>query len=264
MDEVPAPNSASAIQQRVQSGRIGWVGPLALTPARALLIVLVQGGLAAVYLARGHPSPWRAPAPWWTVWATLVDIGCLLLLWRRARAEGIRLIDLFGIDKSQLGREALLGFIYFIILFPIVIGGGATLAAWLVYGTRHLTPGMLAPGLVSQRRLPHWAVYYSLSVFWLVWSPTEEAIYQAYCLARLKALTGKTWLTVSVVGFWWAFEHSLFPLVLDWRLMLFRALEFLPFIIVIQLIYLRTRSLPRMIIMHWPMDFLAALMTLKL
>jgi hypothetical protein len=102
-----------------------------------------------------------------------------------------------------------------------------------------------------------------LSVFWLVWSPTEQAIYQAYCAARLKALSGKTWVTVMVVGFWWAFEHSLFPLVPDWRLMLFRFLQFLPLIVIIQLIYLRTRDLPCLIFMQWPMDLLAAWMTLR-
>jgi len=264
MDEVLAPNSAPAIQQRVQSGRIGWWGPLALTPARAGLMLLVQSGLATVFLACGNHSPWRAQAPWWTVYATLIDIGCLLLLWRQARGEGIRPIDLFGIDRSRLGHEALWGLLYFLILFPIVVGGGATLAVWLVYGTTQVTPGMLAPGLLSQRHLPGWAVCYSLTVFWLVWSPTEEVIYQAYCAARLKALTGNTWVTVTWVGFWWAFQHSLFPLVFDWRLILFRFLQFLPLVIVIQLIYLRTRSLPRMIFMHWPMDLLAALMTLKL
>jgi hypothetical protein len=53
---------------------------------------------------------------------------------------------------------------------------------------------------------------YSLSVFWLIWSPTEEVIYQAYCAARLRALTGSTWASVTLVGFWWAFQHSVFPL----------------------------------------------------
>ena len=264
MDEVPAPNSAPAIQQRIHSGRITWWGPVALTPARAGLMLLVQGGLAAVFLLRGNPSPWRAQAPWWSVYATLIDIGCLLLLWRQTHREGIRLIDLFGIDKSRLGREALWGLVYLAILFPFVVGGGSTLASWLVYRTTHLTPDALAPGLVSARHLPRWAVFYSLSVFWLVWSPTEEVIYQAYCAARLKALTGKTWVTVMWVGFWWAFQHGLFPLVLDWRLILFRSLEFFPLVVIVQLIYLRTRALPRMIFMHWPMDFFAALLTLKL
>ena len=50
MDEVPVPNSAPAIQQRIHSGRIGWWGPVALTPTRAGLMLLVQGGLGAVFL----------------------------------------------------------------------------------------------------------------------------------------------------------------------------------------------------------------------
>jgi hypothetical protein len=264
MDEVLAPNSAPAIEQRIHSGRIGWWGPLALTPARAGLMLLVQGGLATVFWLRGNPSSWRAQAPWWTVYATLIDIGCLLLLWRQARGEGMRLIDLFGIDRSRLGHEALWGLVYLIILFPIVVGGGATLAVRLVYRTSRVSPAMLAPGLLSARQLPHWAVYYSLSAFWLVWSPTEEVFYQAYCAARLQALTGKTWVAVTVVGFWWAFQHSLFPLVFDWRLILFRFLQFLPLVVIIQLIYLRTRALPRMIFMHWPMDLFAAIRTLRL
>jgi hypothetical protein len=264
MDEMLMSNSPPAIQQRIQAGRIGWVGPLALTTARTGLILFVQAVVAAAFLVHGHPSPWRAQAPWWTVYATLVDIGCLLLLWRQSRGEGIRLVDLFGIERSRLGREVLWGLLYFVVLFPLVAGLGSKLAGWFVYRTMQLTPAMLAPGLLSERHLAHWAVVYSLSVFWLVWSPTEEVIYQAYCAARLRALTGSTWATVMWVGFWWAFQHSVFPLVFDWRLIVFRFLQFLPLVVVFQLIYLRTRRLPRMIVMHWPMDLFAAVLTLRL
>ena len=257
-------NLPPAILQRIQSGRIGWAAPLVLTTARTGLIVLVQALVATAFLIHGDPSPWRAQAPWWTVYATLVDIGCLLLLRRQARKEGIWLSTLFGIERSQLGREVLWGLLYFVVLFPIVAGFGSKLASWLVYGTTQLRPAMLAPGLLSERQLPHWAVVYSLSVFWLIWSPTEEVIYQAYCAARLQVLTGSTWATVTVVGFWWAFQHSVFPLVFDWRLIVFRFLQFLPLVVVFQLIYLRMRRLPRMIVMHWPMDLLAAVLTLRL
>jgi hypothetical protein len=264
MDEMLAPDSPPAILERIQSGRIGWAGPLVLTTARTGLILLVQAVVATAFLIHGDPSPWRAQAPWWTVYATLVDLGCLLLLWRQARREGIRLVDLFGINRSRLGREVLWGLLYLVVLFPIVAGFGSKLASWLVYRTTQLTPAMLAPGLLSERQLPHWAVVYSLSVFWLVWSPTEEVIYQAYCAARLQVLTGSTWATVMLVAFWWAFQHSVFPLVFDWRLIVFRFLQFLPLVVVFQLIYLRTRRLTRMIIMHWPMDLFAAVLTLKL
>ena len=198
------------------------------------------------------------------MYATLVDIGCLLLLSLQARREGIRLVDLFGIDRRRLEREVLWGLLYFVVLFPIVAGVGSKLASWLVYRTTQLTPAMLAPELLSERQLPRWAVVYSLSVFWLVWSPTEEVIYQAYCATRVQALTGSAWVTVTWVGFWWAFQHSVFPLVFDWRLIVFRFLQFLPLVVAFQLIYLRTRQLPRMIVMHWPMDLLAAVLTLRL
>jgi hypothetical protein len=264
IDEMLTSNLPLAIQQRIQAGRIGWAGPLFLTTARTSLILLVQAVLAAAFLIHGDPSPWRAQAPWWTVYATLVDSGCLLLLWRQVRREGIRLVDLFGIDRSRLGRKVLWGLLYFVVLFPIVAGFGSKLASWLVYRTTQLTPAMLAPGLLSERQLPHWAVVYSLSIIWLVWSPTEEVIYQAYCAARLQPLTGSTWATVTLVGFWWAFQHSVFPFVFDWRLVVFRFLQFLPLVVVFQLIYLRTRCLPRMIIMHWPMDLFAAVLTLRL
>ena len=264
MDEMLTSNSPPAIQQRIQSGRTGWTSTLVLTTARTGLILFVQVVVATAFFLRGNPSPWRAQAPWWTVYATLVDVGCLLLLWRQTQREGIRLFDLFGLERRRLGREVLWGLLYLVVLFPILAGGGSKLASWLVYRTTQLTPGMLAPGLLSDRQLPHWAVVYSLSVFWLVWSPTEELIYQAYCAARLQVLTGSTWATVTVVGFWWAFQHSVFPLVFDWHLIAFRFLQFLPLVVVFQLIYLRTRRLPRMILMHWPMDLFAAVLTLRL
>jgi Type II CAAX prenyl endopeptidase Rce1-like len=257
------PNSPSTILERIQSSRVGWAGPLLMTTARTGLILFVQVVVATVFLIRGNPAPWLAQAPWWTVYATLVDIGCLLLLRRQTKREGIRLIDLFGMDRSRLGREALWGLLYLVALFP-VLAGGSRLASWVVYGTTQLVPAMLAPGLLSDRQLPHWAIVYSLSVFWLVWSPTEEVIYQAYCAARLQILTGSTWATVTLVGFWWAFQHSVFPLVFDWRLVVFRFLQFLPLVVILQLIYLRTRRLPRMIMMHWPMDLFAAVLTLRL
>src|SRR6267142_612109 len=117
MDEIPAPNLPPGIQQRIQSGRIGWTSTLVLATARTGLILLVQVVVAAGFFLRGNPSPWRAQAPWWTVYATVVDIGCLLLLWRRTRREGIRLFDLFGLEHRRLGREVLWGLLYLVVLF---------------------------------------------------------------------------------------------------------------------------------------------------
>jgi hypothetical protein len=37
----------------------------------------------------------------------LIDAGCLALLWRLTRREGIRLFDLVGFDRTRLSRDAL-------------------------------------------------------------------------------------------------------------------------------------------------------------
>lgn len=108
MDEMTAPNSLPAIQQRIQSGRIGWASTLVLTTARTGLILLVQVVVATRFFLRGNPSPWRAQAPWWTVYATVVDIGCVLLLWRQVKREraccfALRLSRSTLLGKSQPG-----------------------------------------------------------------------------------------------------------------------------------------------------------------
>jgi hypothetical protein len=73
-------NTSTQIAQRVSSARITRSGPLTLVVARSLLLVIVQGLLAAAYALRHNPQPWHAAAPWWSVYATLVDLGYLALL----------------------------------------------------------------------------------------------------------------------------------------------------------------------------------------
>jgi membrane protease YdiL (CAAX protease family) len=95
----------------------------------------------------------------------------------------------------------------------------------------------------------------------MIWSPTEETTYQAYVLPRLQALTGRNWIAFSIVGVCWAAQHCALPFVPDWRYILFRFLAFLPGVLVMMLVYLRTRRLAPLIIAHWPMDIVASIMT---
>jgi hypothetical protein len=55
-NHMPDSNSPHSIQQRIQSGRVGWAGPLALTTARVALILLVQIVVAAAWLIHGDTS----------------------------------------------------------------------------------------------------------------------------------------------------------------------------------------------------------------
>ncbi|HTR66187.1 MAG TPA: CPBP family glutamic-type intramembrane protease [Terriglobales bacterium] len=258
--ELPAANSQADVQRRVSLGQVTWAGPVIVMVARSFFMIVAQALVAAVYLARGNPSPWNSAAPWWTVYATLIDIGCLLLLLKFTRAEGIRLRDLVGKVRLRWGQDVFLGIACFIVLvFMFSIPGWV--AGRLGFEISHTA---MYPGLFSERKLPLWGVIYSFSLFWLIWSPTEEMTYNGYALPRLQALTGRKWVAVSIVGFWWALQHSFLPLIFDWKYVLWRFLFFLPGVIVITVLYLGMRRLAPLIFAHWPMDLAAVFYTLRL
>lgn len=217
-----------------------------------------QAVVAIIYLFSGSPAPWRSAAPWWTVYGTLVDLGCLAMLWRFTRAEGRSFRDLVGPVRWQRGRDFFAGLAYFALVFPLFIGAGM-LTALFLYGSVHATPH---PGQLSARVLPAWAVLYSFTVWWLVWSTTEEMTYQGYVLPRIEALSRRTWLALVIVAFWWALQHSFLPFVPDLRSIVWRFLAFLPGAAAMAAIYLRTRRLAPLIVAHWLMDIGGAAMTI--
>jgi hypothetical protein len=175
-DGVMAANSQSQIQTRVAQGRITWIGPLLLVTGRSALIFAAQALVALVAAVQGSPTPWPSAAPWWTVCGTLVDLGCLALMWRITRGEGIPVRDLKGHIRWRRGRDLFAGVGWLLLVFPLFVGGGL-LSDLLVYGTLQVDA---YPGLVFGRLLPAWAIAYSLGLWWLIWSPTEEITYQAY------------------------------------------------------------------------------------
>jgi uncharacterized protein len=258
-EELALANSQAEIEKRLVLGQVSWTGPLLLVTSRTVLAVVAQAIVAFIYVLRRNPSPWQAATPWWSIYGTLVDIGCLALMMRFTRSEGIGLRDLLGRIRLRWGGDVFIGIGCFLLVFPFFIAG-ASLGSKLIYGSSQPN---LYPGLLAARGLSLWAIVYSLSVWWLVWSPTEQMTYQAYALPRILALSGRKWIAILVVAFWWTLQHSFFPLILDWHYMAWRFLAFLPGVIVFTLVYLLTRRLPPLIVAHWPMDILAVLITVK-
>ncbi len=254
-----ADSSQSSIQACIDDGRITWTGPLLLLIGRSAFMFVAQAIFAVIFALKGHPSPWRAAAPYWTVYGTMVDVGCLLLMWKFTRTEGITIRSLLGPIRWRHACDLFAGLGRYLLIFPLFVGGGL-LSAWLCYGTLQPDP---FPGILGGRVLPLWAIIYSCSMWWMIWSPTEEITYQAYLLPRFVALSGRTWVAVVVVGFWWSIQHCFLPFIPDWRSSLWRFLAFVPGVIGFILIYLRTRRLAPLILAHWMMDITAVIMTTK-
>ncbi len=251
-------NSLPQLRMRLAQGQVTWTGLLVVLIGRTALMLIAQGLFALIFLARGVAHPWLAAAPWWTVYGTLIDAGCLGLMWKFTQAEGIRLRDLTGSIRWRYGWDFFLGVGVFAAVFPCFVVGGL-LSAMLVYGTSQ--PNAF-PGILSARVLPLWAMIYSFSAWWMIWSATEEMTYAGFALPRAQALFGRTWIAVALVGFWWAIQHAFLPFIPEWRNFVWRAVAFGPGCVAFLLIYLRTRRLAPLIVAHWAMDIIACTMTI--
>lgn len=250
-------NATEAIGRRASLGQVTWTGPLAMLAARTAFCILAQVLVTLIFISLRAPDPLKAGTAWWPVTGTLVDLGCLALLVRFTRRECIRLRDLIGFQKSRWWRDLLWGLGLLVLLSPIVIIGGAMLSGLLVYG--QLQPAL--PPEVMSKALPLWAALYARLIWWVIWSATEEMTYNGYILPRLQVLTGgRTWLAVGIVGLVWAFQHSFLPFIPDERVFLYLGIQMIPLTMIMQLVYLRFRRLPAMILLHWGMDLFSAIM----
>jgi hypothetical protein len=254
-------NDRSEIGKRAAEGRIPWAGPLLLIVGRSAFLLAAQALVALLFLLRGDPAPWGSAGQWWTVYGNLADLGCLALLWKFTRAEAVSLWSLMGPSRWRRGFDVWFGLGLCLIIFPLIVVGGM-IANWLVFGTFIASTAPAAGGAAAAPHIfPLWRTIYSVSVWWIIWTPTEQLTYQGFALPRLQALTRRTWVAFVLVGFFWSLQHSFLPFVPQWRYVVLRFVMVVPGLIVTMPIYLRTRRLAPMIIAQWPMDILVAFMT---
>jgi uncharacterized protein len=251
-------NAPQAIQSRLNDGRIPRFGPMLMLFARPALLLLTQGVFLQLFLQLNVPNAAVAVRNWWSVFGTLVDVGCLGLLFWLTKREGIRLRDLIGLTKSRLTTDIPLGLSIFLIVFPVTILGGGMLAAVITYGS----PNPVFPEATYSRTLPVPAVLYSRLLWWPLWSATEEMTYNGYALPRLSAMVGSNWLSVTIVSFFFSIQHSFLSLA-GFRYGFYMFLTFIPLTVTMCLIYLRIRRLAPLIIGHWLMDLSGVLLLLR-
>jgi hypothetical protein len=239
------PNGREALLQRRDAGRLTWRGPALMLFARALFAVVAQALVAIVLMLQSSPTPWRDAAAWLPVYGTLIDAGCLLLLWRLTRREGIALLDLVNFERTRFVRDVLFG----LVLVPVslvFIFAGVYAAGWLVYGT--LEP----PYLYESLPLP--AAIYGVLVWPFIWGLTEQMTYNGYLAPRFQVLCRGTLLAVVIVGFAWSFQHVVMPLLFDAEFMAFRLLSAVPNSVFQIVLYLRVRRVIPFAIAHALMD----------
>jgi len=239
------PNSREALLRRREAAVLTWRGPALMLFARAAFAVGAQAVVAAIFALRASPTPWHDAEPWLPVYGTLIDAGCLALLWRLTRHEGIRLLDLVGFERTRLRRDTLLGFALIPVSLVFILGGIYG-AGWLLYET--LTP----PYLFGSLPLP--AALYGVLVFPFIWGLTEQMTYNGYLIPRFQVLCRSTSVAIALVAFAWSLQHVFMPLTFDAKFMTFRLLASVPNTVFQTFLYLRLRRLIPFAIAHAMMD----------
>ena len=236
---------------------VNWA--IVLVLARCILLVCVQGFLALYLFSKGNENPWASAAEWWTVYGTVVDLSCLFLITYALKKEGKKISSLLDFSKTKFINDLKSGLIIFFLIFPLIgllysVGTG-----YLIFNESTLNS---ISGQLAERTLPSWAFYYSILVWWIIWSTTEELTYQAYSLPRLMKKYGQV-KVLLFIGFFWALQHSFLPLIFDWRYMLWRLVTFFPLVICLMISYMKTGRITPVIIAHALMDINAAYWTFK-
>src|SRR5215813_4989763 len=98
------PNSQEALVARRDAAVLRGRAPALMLFARAACAVGAQAVVAAIFVLKASPTPWHDAEPWLPVYGTLIDGGCLALLWRLTGREGIGLFDLVGFKRAGLLR----------------------------------------------------------------------------------------------------------------------------------------------------------------
>jgi uncharacterized protein len=146
---------------------------------------LAEAITAGILWVQGVHNPWQASAGWWTVYGTITDIGCLSVLVWLTRREGIRILDLLGLQRENLRTQLKYAPGYLVAFLPVI--ALAYLISGLFYGSQ------LAPQ-VAAIHLPLWAGIYSVVVWPVMWGFTEEVVYLGYLLPLMEVLTKRVWL----------------------------------------------------------------------
>lgn len=241
------PNDAAENPGLQTSSRSSW--PTVMLFHRLILFLLFQALLAAGFALGGSPDPWSAGADWWPVSAILTNLTSIFLLRHLAAREGLTYSQLINVDFRRENRSkdllALLGLL--LLAGPIAMIPNIGLAQML-FGDAQVALDLFL------RPLPLWGVLLAV-LFPLTIAFAELPTYFGYVMPRLAARWSSPWGALVASGLLLGIQHVTLPFLFDGRFILWRAVMFIPFALLLGMaIRWRPRLMPYLMIVHVLMD----------
>lgn len=230
--------------------------PLLALPFRLVLFLVFQAIAAGILALQGAPSPWRSSIAWWPVGVTLTNLICFLLLRAMGRREGLTWAQLIHAD---FGRQHLKGDLL-ALLGVLLLCGPVAMVPNL--GLAQLLWGDMEGGVrLFIQPLPTAIALICLFSFPITQAFGELPTYFAYAMPRLAERWSSKWRAILVAALWLGLQHLTLPFIPDWRFILWRAVMFIPFAILLGwAVTWRPRLLPYLMVVHAIIDFPVAMM----
>lgn len=219
---------------------------------RLVLFAVVQGAIAFGLWLVGAGDAWERSIAWWPLTAAITGLCSLALLRRSLHLEGSRYRDLLRFDRANLRSDLRTTLLLIAAIAVLALVPNIGLAA-LLWGDPAIALNMLV------RPLPSGAAWTLLIAFPVAIGLSELPVYFGYVLPRLRRHLGRHLPAILVTAAALSLQHVTLPLMFDWRFVVWRAVMFLPFALVLAVVLdRRPRLLPYLVIVHIMIDAGAA------
>ena len=178
---------------------------------------------------------------WWSVVASVVNIGTIVLLILAARCAKSNYWMLISFQKGQTKIGQVIGVTLAILLIGML---GMYLAGWLCYGKLpYAAPMMIAP-------IPLWLAIVNVIILPVSTSFAEDGLYLGCGVNQIR----NKYAAVVIPALLFALQHSFIPTLFDIRYIVYRFLSFLPLTIILCLYYYKRRNPIPIMIGHAVID----------
>lgn len=228
---------------------------LSLIPllASRMILFLIFQGIVAVLL-----GSWVRSEGYWLLSATLTNIVSIVLLIFLFRKEGKSYIRLFRFSAVTLKKDILIFLGLTLLCGPVVFGPNYLLSHWLWND-----PAI--PYNLMFRPVDRWLAIILAVIFPVTIVFAELATYFGYIMPRLRANFSSALPALLLPVLFLSLQHLTLPFIPDLTFIIYRAVVFLPFALLIGIaVYIRPSLFPYFAILHGIMDFGTAFMFLTL
>lgn len=218
--------------------------------SRLALFVIFQALIALLV------NSWETSEKYWLLTATLTNIVSIALLFFLFKRDGNKYFNIFSFSRNSIKKDTLVFLGLALVSVPIVFVPGYFLSI-IIWGDPNVPTEMMFG------KIEKWVVYILLITFPVTIAFAELSTYFAYLMPKLKKQFKVKWLAVLLPIIFLSIQHCTLPFIPDLNFIIYRALVFLPFAILIGVsIYYRPSLFIFFAIFHGIMDFGTALMFL--